>query len=927
MQITIWGANTQATVLAVPLLGVPTLKGDKGDPGEVSPEAQARIDAAIEVNANLAAVRQEMEAARAQSVGAAGQTSLDRVATGQDRSITAADRAQTEADRTATEHARRETEAYADAGASASRFYDSIAAGRAAVEDRDTFGVRAWGVDGLARPTTFRRDSATTHSLINDQVTGSEFDALGLKMDVSSQPLLSLEGKETGDVAAEIYQDAFVTGRFRVGIDADTADLLLSLTSAPGSAVRIGADGAVEIGGAKQRALTDAEISNGKIWAIGNQHEDVANITDDGTLTVGAVRSMGPVRVGACVIEPIDGGGVRIVSDAAPDTPFEIGADGSMAVGGSNFQPTAFDGFAIGDRFGGDAFRVTADGRVLMAGYEVDLSSLVPKREIGNYPASVRLNEGGSVIPASGNDNYGLRRFNPFRDPDTIYVVFAFGQSLQVLSPNMLRAPWEPEADFPKSVNGTTYASRADLYAAWAAQGITGLTDAQYATLETDYYRPLSTADRNPYPQHLLMPDCGSLVNERDFSSLVPMAEAVKITGIGGVGGTPGTESPSCRMLWKFMELLAADFPNSPLPTFVLVNVARGGSTMNNVGTGRLWYNDAIRCLKKIKAIAAAGGKTVTVPFYWYKGGEAEFDLTRYAVPGDSASGGLVNGQDYEALLYSISRERERFDEVVKSITAQTWNVRALVSQVQRGTTALTGAAAAALVPKVTQAQFDARKLPYCIFTAPMWACPTNIYDYVHPTVVASTHDGERHGYIVYKAMCSVEGWQPLHVRSFYRTGATTFEARFNRQIRFLTNDDFVEITSLGNGKGLFMGQYVAGSAAEIPIASVALKPGTYDTVLITTAVAPDGYGIYLDNALHGNTRQSYNRQGCRSAIVGINDFGNATFHPNDSGLGTTNVSASEVNNVGAAATIYPSPFPLFDLSAHQRIHLNNEVA
>lgn len=48
MQITIWGAATQATVLAVPLLGIPTLKGDKGDPGEIPPDDQARIDAAIE---------------------------------------------------------------------------------------------------------------------------------------------------------------------------------------------------------------------------------------------------------------------------------------------------------------------------------------------------------------------------------------------------------------------------------------------------------------------------------------------------------------------------------------------------------------------------------------------------------------------------------------------------------------------------------------------------------------------------------------------------------------------------------------------------------------------------------------------------------------------------------------------------------------
>ncbi|MTH60662.1 hypothetical protein GL300_15715 [Paracoccus litorisediminis] len=177
MQITIWGANTQATVLAVPLLGVPTLKGDKGDPGEVSPEAQARIDAAIQVNANLTAVREEMESARGQAVASAGATAGDRVATGQDRGATATDRAQVAADRAAVEAARAAAEAAAIAAALNAGYFDTIALGRAAVADSEGFAVIAGGADGLSRASIFRRESATTQKLLVQIVSPSEIEA------------------------------------------------------------------------------------------------------------------------------------------------------------------------------------------------------------------------------------------------------------------------------------------------------------------------------------------------------------------------------------------------------------------------------------------------------------------------------------------------------------------------------------------------------------------------------------------------------------------------------------------------------------------------------------------------------------------------------------------------------------------------------
>lgn len=69
-----------------------------------------------------------------------------------------------------------ETESYATGAAFAGNWYDTIALGRAAVANGQTFGVRPGGTDGLARATVYRRDSSTTQSLIVAPPTGSEFD-------------------------------------------------------------------------------------------------------------------------------------------------------------------------------------------------------------------------------------------------------------------------------------------------------------------------------------------------------------------------------------------------------------------------------------------------------------------------------------------------------------------------------------------------------------------------------------------------------------------------------------------------------------------------------------------------------------------------------------------------------------------------------
>lgn len=66
----------------------------------------------------------------------------------------------------------------AQIAATGAAYYDTIEDGRDAVSDGATFGVRAGGSDGLSRTTLFRRDSASTQTLINDPPSGAEIDGL-----------------------------------------------------------------------------------------------------------------------------------------------------------------------------------------------------------------------------------------------------------------------------------------------------------------------------------------------------------------------------------------------------------------------------------------------------------------------------------------------------------------------------------------------------------------------------------------------------------------------------------------------------------------------------------------------------------------------------------------------------------------------------
>jgi hypothetical protein len=73
--------------------------------------------------------------------------------------------------------------------ATGAKYYDTIAAGRAAVADTETFGVKAGGSDELTRPTLYRRDSSSTQTEIIPLVPGSEYDAATLRRNTTAAEL------------------------------------------------------------------------------------------------------------------------------------------------------------------------------------------------------------------------------------------------------------------------------------------------------------------------------------------------------------------------------------------------------------------------------------------------------------------------------------------------------------------------------------------------------------------------------------------------------------------------------------------------------------------------------------------------------------------------------------------------------------------
>ena len=157
----------------------------RGPAGGLEPEDRVRVDAAIETAETInARIGEATEAAEiATEAAAATDADAQAVEAGRNQAVQAAGdaaaaRAAAEAERLLAEQHRQAAEAAAVAAAQSAQFYDTIAAGRAAVADGQQFGVRAGGPDGLARPTIYRRDSASTQTLIVELVPAADVDAI-----------------------------------------------------------------------------------------------------------------------------------------------------------------------------------------------------------------------------------------------------------------------------------------------------------------------------------------------------------------------------------------------------------------------------------------------------------------------------------------------------------------------------------------------------------------------------------------------------------------------------------------------------------------------------------------------------------------------------------------------------------------------------
>jgi len=133
--------------------------------------------------------------------------SVNAAAAAADAVATAADRVQTGLDALATAAARDAASVYASTAATAAKYYDTIALGLAGVADTVTFGVKAGGTDGLARPTIYRRDSVSTYTLIMDQIAGTEFDTALPKTPVSVDGIIPFVQDADGRILIGQYLD------------------------------------------------------------------------------------------------------------------------------------------------------------------------------------------------------------------------------------------------------------------------------------------------------------------------------------------------------------------------------------------------------------------------------------------------------------------------------------------------------------------------------------------------------------------------------------------------------------------------------------------------------------------------------------------------------------------------------------------------
>ena len=201
-----------------------TIGAWRGAPGAMAPEDRVRIDEAIETAETINARMAEATEAAEIATEAAAATDADAQATeaGRQHAVQAAGdaaaaRAGAEAARLLAEQERQAAESYADAAAQSADFYDSIAAGRAAVADGETFGVRAFGSDGLTRPAIYRRDSASTQTLINVLASGTEVAVIQRKTgSVDDVEPASIQSDYSWDYVV-VNRDGYIVAGLRDG--------------------------------------------------------------------------------------------------------------------------------------------------------------------------------------------------------------------------------------------------------------------------------------------------------------------------------------------------------------------------------------------------------------------------------------------------------------------------------------------------------------------------------------------------------------------------------------------------------------------------------------------------------------------------------------------------------------------------------------
>lgn len=280
----------------------PVWRGPAG--AGITPEQQDDVDAAVAAAADLAVALPQVEQARTDATAAAA--------------ATAGDRTQTAADRAAAEAARQSAEAMAAAAGTAAHFYDSIALGRAAVADGASFGVRAGGSDGLTRPTIYRRNSATTQTVINAQLSPAD---LGEFVTVGNP--LTTQGASVVADRKYAYQVPLVAGNItRIKLIAATAGAV-TLTQEQLPELTVGA-AATQVWG--PMTLTVAAGANDIVLSTPIQAVPGAYLAISANARL-AYQAAVPEAVDSFAISTVSGTIAFVYSDVRLDFNFDLAAD------------------------------------------------------------------------------------------------------------------------------------------------------------------------------------------------------------------------------------------------------------------------------------------------------------------------------------------------------------------------------------------------------------------------------------------------------------------------------------------------------------------------------------------------------------------------------------------------------------------------